>query len=111
MKKSRFFCENCHREVKPSAKVCPHCGRFFTAVRCPSCSYVGESADFVNGCPSCGYAAGVPGQDAGFETVDLNAVGRPAAREHRKTPGWVLPLAAVIIVAVFAVLVVVYLRL
>ncbi|MFW5684336.1 MAG: zinc-ribbon domain-containing protein, partial [Spirochaetota bacterium] len=32
MKRSRFFCEHCHNEVRPSARVCPHCGRFFEAV-------------------------------------------------------------------------------
>lgn len=110
MKRSKFFCENCHQEVKPSAKICPHCGRFFTAVRCPSCGYVGEARDFVQGCPNCGYAGAVPGLDEGFETVDLAEPGRSGPRRSR-TPGWVFPLAAGIIIVVFAGLVFIYLRL
>jgi len=70
VKRSRFFCEHCHQEVRPSAKVCPHCGRFFEAVRCPVCSYVGEAQDFLQGCPNCGYAGGDPAHDEGFERID-----------------------------------------
>ncbi len=110
MKRSKFFCENCHQEVKPSAKICPHCGRFFAAVRCPSCSYIGEARDFVQGCPNCGHAGGVPGADQGFETFDIRETG---ARRPSKppTPVWVYPLAAGLIIVVFAALVLIYLRL
>ena len=52
----KFFCENCGQEVKRNTKVCPHCGRFFASVRCPSCNYMGHTDEFVNGCPSCGFA-------------------------------------------------------
>ena len=110
MKRSKFFCENCHQEVKPSAKICPHCGRFFTAVRCPSCAYVGESRDFIQGCPKCGYAGGAPGQDQGFETLDLGEQNRSRPPKPR-TPAWVYPLAAGIIIVVFVGLVIIYLRL
>ena len=111
MKRSKFYCENCHKEVRPTAKVCPYCGRFFTAVRCPSCAYVGEARDFVRGCPSCGYAASIPGKDEGFDTIDLGDV-TPSrlARKRPGAPGWVFPLGAGIILAVFVILVVVYLR-
>ncbi len=41
--------------VKPNEEKCPGCGRFFRAVKCPVCSYSGKGADFLKGCPSCGY--------------------------------------------------------
>ncbi|MFP4644862.1 MAG: hypothetical protein ACLFM0_10945 [Spirochaetales bacterium] len=56
--RARFFCENCHTEVRAKDKVCPSCGRFFGAVRCPRCSFTGEAKLFREGCPSCGYLGG-----------------------------------------------------
>lgn len=53
---TKFFCENCGNEVKRNTKICPHCGRFFASVKCPSCYYIGNTDEFINGCPSCGYA-------------------------------------------------------
>lgn len=108
MKRSRFFCENCHHEVRPTAKICPHCGRFFEAVRCPVCSYVGESRDFIHGCPNCGYAGGDPAQQNGFEQIDYGTTG-PAKKPS--TPAWVWPLAIAILLIVFGVLVLLYLGL
>ncbi len=107
MKRSRFFCENCHHEVRPNAKVCPHCGRFFEAVRCPICSYVGEGRDFIRGCPNCGYAGGSADRDEGFEQVDYPVRAR---RPRAQTPVWVWPLAIGILLVVFLGLVLVYLR-
>ena len=57
-KHARFFCENCQTEVKGNARFCGHCGRFFAAVKCPSCGKTGASHTFKNGCPQCGYAVG-----------------------------------------------------
>lgn len=113
MKRSRFFCENCHHEVRPNAKVCPHCGRFFEAVRCPACSYVGEASDFGHGCPNCGYAGGSADRQSGFEQVDYTPGMADEGRSRRKspTPGWVWPLAIGILLVVFAGLVVLYSRL
>jgi hypothetical protein len=114
VKRSRFFCENCHHEVRPNAKVCPHCGRFFEAVRCPVCSYVGESGDFIQGCPNCGYAGGSTGNEDGFEQVDYHdssAEARDRRRPRTRTPGWVWPLAIGILLIVFLGLVLVYLNL
>lgn len=56
METPKFFCENCGSEVKRNAHLCPHCGRIFASVRCPSCNYFGTSSQFSNGCPKCGYA-------------------------------------------------------
>ena len=57
-KSAKFFCENCGAEVPQSAKICRHCGRFFSSVRCPQCGLTGTSDKFSKGCPSCGYAFG-----------------------------------------------------
>ena len=57
-KHARFFCENCQTEVKGNARFCGHCGRFFSAVKCPACGKTGASHTFKNGCPQCGYAVG-----------------------------------------------------
>jgi len=56
MKKPRYFCENCGKEVKRNSPLCPYCGRFFTSVRCPKCGYSGIVEEFDSGCPVCGYA-------------------------------------------------------
>ena len=55
-KQPKFFCENCNAEVRRDAVICPHCGRFFASVRCPSCGFTGTHKEFKDGCPSCGYA-------------------------------------------------------
>ena len=52
METPKFFCENCGSEVKRNAHFCPHCGRLFASVRCPSCNYFGTSSQFEK----CGYA-------------------------------------------------------
>ncbi|MFW6293846.1 MAG: double zinc ribbon domain-containing protein [Spirochaetota bacterium] len=109
MKRSRFFCENCRHEVRPNAKVCPNCGRFFEAVRCPVCSYVGEGRDFVHGCPNCGYAGVNASNENGFEQVDYTP-GR-ASRKPPATPPWLWPLAIGVLLIVFAGLVILYLQL
>ncbi len=108
MRRSRFFCEACHREVRPNARVCPHCGRFFESVRCPRCTYVGEGHDFLNGCPNCGYAGTANDSSVGLDPVDY-----PGNRTRRRpdTPVWAWPLAIGILLVVFVGLVVVYLRL
>ena len=55
---AKFFCENCGAEVPQDAKVCKHCGKFFSSVRCPVCGTTGTPSKFSNGCPKCGYAVG-----------------------------------------------------
>lgn len=57
-RKAKFFCENCGAEVPEKARFCKHCGKFFTATRCPKCGATGPSSAFAKGCPQCGYAAG-----------------------------------------------------
>lgn len=55
-KEAKFYCECCGSEVPRNSKVCPTCGKFFAAVRCPQCGRTGTNDDFKNGCPTCGYA-------------------------------------------------------
>ena len=50
-----FHCDFCGEAVSPDEERCPSCGRFFRAVKCPVCSYTGKGAEFIKGCPSCGY--------------------------------------------------------
>jgi uncharacterized membrane protein YvbJ len=50
-----FHCDHCGESVSPDEERCPHCGRFFRAVKCPVCAYTGKGAEFLKGCPSCGY--------------------------------------------------------
>lgn len=73
------------------------------------CSYVGESRDFVHGCPNCGYAGGSTEREVGFEQVDYTPPARSIAKQ--RAPGWVWPLAIGILLVVFAGLIVVYLSL
>ena len=55
---AKFFCENCGAEVPQNARVCRHCGKFFSSVRCPVCGTTGMPSKFANVCPTCGYAVG-----------------------------------------------------
>lgn len=55
-KKPRFFCDFCGNEVHQNDVACKHCGKFFSAVRCPACGKTGNAALFSKGCPACGYA-------------------------------------------------------
>lgn len=123
MKRAKFYCENCHREVRPDSKVCPHCGRFFAAVRCPSCGYTGESLLFLSGCPSCGYAgndraneiSAAPGE---VERYDFEAIAgstdgerttRSARRSGRGVPSWFYPVAGIVLLFCLIILIVIYL--
>ncbi len=63
-KEAKFFCESCGSEVPRNSKVCPTCGKFFAAVRCPQCGRIGTNDDFKNGCPTCGYAV-IPNNENG----------------------------------------------
>jgi predicted nucleic acid-binding Zn-ribbon protein len=128
MTRSRFFCENCGTEVKPHARVCPKCGRFFSAVRCPNCGYTGEGREFLHGCPSCGYSgAGMrrsrrSGGEEWYDAAELEAgqeaepsarrrTGRRVVRDRQPPPGWVYWLALGLLSLAFIIMVVIYVRL
>ncbi|TVR59022.1 MAG: zinc ribbon domain-containing protein [Spirochaetaceae bacterium] len=110
VKTSRFFCENCGREVKHDAKVCPGCGRFFSSVRCPRCSFSGEADLFVFGCPNCGYdgAIGDHGRFEMYELAELNGRSTRSGRRRLVWPVFLFWLAMAFLGLAFIVLLVLY---
>ncbi len=80
-KHAKFFCENCGAEVPPNAKMCRHCGRFFTSVRCPVCGATGTNSQFANGCPVCGYAVGKGKKSSASEKISYKE--KTAGRKSR----------------------------
>jgi len=125
MKSTKFFCENCGTEVKRNARICPTCGRFFSAVRCPVCNYTGQGEEFVRGCPNCGYSgsAGGAGGKKGFssgeiaeiygmEEIGVGSEREPASRGKQKAPipPWVYWLAMGILTVSLIVLILIYLN-
>ncbi len=55
--KLKYYCETCGNKVPKDVDICPHCGRYFTAVKCPVCGYEGNANTFVTGCPRCSHLA------------------------------------------------------
>lgn len=108
--KQRFFCENCTQEVSRNARICPHCGRFFSSVRCPVCSFTGNIHDFDRGCPGCGYLGGSSADkkacERGFALYGLIEDAKP----RRELPGWVYGASGLILSALLVVLVVLLYR-
>jgi uncharacterized membrane protein YvbJ len=98
-KKPRFFCDNCGSEVGRNAKACPQCGRFFAAVRCPSCGYAGEESIFANGCPSCGYSSPPP-------TVLSSEIPQPPEIKipAKPLPFWMYILTIIAFIGILAIL-------
>lgn len=80
-KHAKFFCENCGAEVPQNAKMCRHCGRFFTSVRCPACGATGTNSQFADGCPVCGYAVGKGKKSAAAEKATFKE--KTAGRKSR----------------------------
>jgi hypothetical protein len=103
----RFFCENCGKEVSARAKICPHCARFFSEVRCPRCGFTGTAERFLGGCPSCGYMNTGGEADAGrfeFYSPDLFRNPKPESAGHATSRGVVIGLTAGLMVLLAALL-------
>ncbi|AHC15294.1 zinc ribbon domain-containing protein [Salinispira pacifica] len=111
MSKVHFFCEHCGKEVKARDKVCPHCGKFFSQVRCPECDYQGPAEHFIMGCPQCGYS-GHGKIEAVYEDVELSEMKKKTPGYLKKSsspiPDWVFALVGVLFLAAFVGLVIVY---
>jgi hypothetical protein len=88
--KARFFCESCGAEVSHSQKVCPSCGRTFTAVKCPRCGFEGGAKQFARGCPQCGYLNVLPPTTGAAGTRGTGSNSRPW-RKARSLPRLRLP--------------------
>ena len=81
-KEAKFFCESCGSEVPRNSKTCPTCGKFFASVRCPQCGRIGSNEDFINGCPTCGYAVN-PDDGFGHGSYGINLAGNRAGLKNR----------------------------
>lgn len=114
MQRRRFFCENCGEEVKPTAKVCPKCGAFFTSVRCPRCNFTGKAHEFTRGCPVCGYLGPIQApsrQGVTTRQFGLGVKGPGRAGKRRERPWWLFPMIMLALILSFVVLSVIYMRL
>jgi uncharacterized membrane protein YvbJ len=112
MSKVHFFCEHCGKEVRARDKVCPHCGKFFSQVRCPECDYQGPAEHFAMGCPQCGYS-GHGKVEAVYEDVDVgSSSGKKPPSYLKKSsspiPDWIFGLVGVVFFLVFVAMVVVF---
>ncbi len=102
--KARFFCAYCSTEVDPKAERCPSCGKFFSAVTCPSCGFTGDAESFIRGCPVCGYLVPVetgPSPGGGRKTGGMDG-----HRDRRGPSASFYRIAAILLVSVLAVLIV-----
>lgn len=89
-KEAKFFCESCGSEVPRNSRVCPTCGKFFAAVRCPQCGATGSNDDFRDGCPRCGYAINpdtISGRHSGAINIQ-NFGNTPSGRKTRQNLDW-----------------------
>lgn len=100
----RFFCQHCGADVPAHAVLCPRCGRFFSAVRCPQCDYSGRQGEFVHGCPRCGYSGGAA------SASDARTRRRTAPKRTRSLIP-LFPFVLTVLIIAFAGLAVFYLQL
>ncbi|HBB43391.1 MAG TPA: hypothetical protein DEO40_02280 [Treponema sp.] len=122
-KKAKYFCENCGAEVAAKARFCPHCGKFFSAVRCPHCGHTGSVSEFKTGCPVCHYAvteSELRGEAPAHGTSDglkhkltgrkkrainkaFSSYNSRSAAITGDTPVWLLVLSIVLLIGICAV--------
>ena len=97
----RFFCDNCQCEVKRNSKACPGCGRFFAAIRCPSCGFIGDENTFSSGCPSCGYSSPIAANPSIIQKK------KPEQKNlSGKLPKWVYILSIAAFITVIVILII-----
>ena len=81
-KNAKYFCENCGAEVASKARFCPHCGKFFSAVRCPNCGHTGSVSEFKKGCPVCHFA--ISDSEMRGEEKPVKSLGNVISKKSRK---------------------------
>lgn len=116
---TRFYCENCGRRVSESDEVCPHCGAFFTAIKCPHCGYRGKTHEFGNGCPKCGYLANRPPAASrpssspdrhSRRTNRFDFWGKATGSNKKSRPEWLFFLVVAVMLVAFTVLSILYMN-
>jgi hypothetical protein len=103
--KARFRCDNCGHHVPLEHDTCPHCGRRFTAVVCPVCSFEGDASLFGDGCPSCGYRGAA--RRSGATAV---ARQRPGKARKPPLPAWFYLASSAVLLGVLILLLFLLLR-
>ena len=116
----KFFCEFCGSQVRAADRICPHCGSFFSQVRCPACGFQGENKLFSKGCPVCGFAAAKnlakpPATGGKSSAGSVNKTEKPMGyvihddplRRRESAPVWVLPVLIGLFLGVIALAIVV----
>ncbi len=96
-KKPKFFCDFCGNEVKPNAKTCPKCGKFFESVRCPRCGKTGKQSDFLDGCPVCGYAFNSDDSESASSKTSGHSKKRRNNHGRDSLPWWVFVILLIIV--------------
>lgn len=92
-----FYCENCGREVSSGLESCPGCGQYFSSVRCPVCSFTGDTELFKEKCPKCGYA----GEAESSSTLK--------AEQKKQFPSWFYKILIIILTVILLGLMRIYL--
>jgi len=101
-KKPRFFCDHCGNEVSGDVKSCSNCGRYFSAVRCPSCNYSGPDEMFKAGCPMCGYSAPPPPKSKPVRPKKTAFSWNK--QDHAQMPAWTYIVSIIVVLAIIAVI-------
>ncbi|MEW5814546.1 MAG: zinc ribbon domain-containing protein [Spirochaetota bacterium] len=106
MKKARYYCENCHREVPLEADTCPYCGKRFSSVRCSKCGFAGDPALFKTGCPVCGYMSPAVSSLPGKQTAQRNTTRRAMSQ----LPRWAYTLFGILFIIAIVLMIIILLR-
>lgn len=102
---ARTYCEHCSHEVPFNAEICPHCKKTFKSVRCPVCNHQGPTAQFQNGCPSCGHLSHTSHLGRRRSTT-VEGRGKKRGKSH----DIFIPLMMLFVIAVFGVILYFYLN-
>ncbi len=91
----KFYCQDCGKEVSLNAKKCPSCHKEFGSILCPKCYYSGNSLEFGDGCPECGYL-----KKKEFD-VDHGSIRRVSRLSLKLFVTLLLPLISIIFILIY----------